>query len=319
MVNSANLKQNRLKQLRAFIHTAQTGSISKAAKKLYLSQPSVSLQIKALEEELAVVLFERRGPKIAITPAGRALLELTRPLVEGMDTLPEVFAAKIGEVDSGVLDIAAGESTILYILPKFVQAFNRAYPKIQLRLHNVTGRDGMALLRADEVDFCVGSMLDAMEDINYFPIFSYNPMLITPRNHPLANRADVTLKDISPYGLILPPHHLSTWRMVKLVFQQHNVPFSVSLEAGGWEIIKKYVALGMGISIVTEICLNDADQLARVPLNQYFPKRSYGIVMRRGKLISPQARRFLEIISVDLANEIQSKNSIPKPTELSPW
>lgn len=319
MANSANLKQNRLKQLRAFIHTAQTGSISKAAKKLYLSQPSVSLQIKALEEELAVVLFERRGPKIAITPAGRALLELTRPLVEGMDTLPEVFAAKIGEVDSGVLDIAAGESTILYILPKFVQAFNRAYPKIQLRLHNVTGRDGMALLRADEVDFCVGSMLDAMEDINYFPIFSYNPMLITPRNHPLANRAEVTLKDISPYGLILPPHHLSTWRMVKLVFQQHNVPFSVSLEAGGWEIIKKYVALGMGISIVTEICLNDADQLARVPLNQYFPKRSYGIVMRRGKLISPQARRFLEIISVDLANEIQSKNSIPKPTELSPW
>lgn len=319
MANSANLKQNRLKQLRAFIHTAQTGSISKAAKKLYLSQPSVSLQIKALEEELAVVLFERRGPKIAITPAGRALLELTRPLVEGMDTLPEVFAAKIGEVDSGVLDIAAGESTILYILPKFVQAFNRAYPKIQLRLHNVTGRDGIALLRADEVDFCVGSMLDAMEDINYFPIFSYNPMLITPRNHPLANRAEVTLKDISPYGLILPPHHLSTWRMVKLVFQQHNVPFSVSLEAGGWEIIKKYVALGMGISIVTEICLNDADQLARVPLNQYFPKRSYGIVMRRGKLISPQARRFLEIISVDLANEIQSKNSIPKPTELSPW
>lgn len=319
MANSANLKQNRLKQLRAFIHTAQTGSISKAAKKLYLSQPSVSLQIKALEEELAVVLFDRRGPKIAITPAGRALLELTRPLVEGMDTLPEVFAAKIGEVDSGVLDIAAGESTILYILPKFVQAFNRAYPKIQLRLHNVTGRDGMALLRADEVDFCVGSMLDAMEDINYFPIFSYNPMLITPRNHPLANRAEVTLKDISPYGLILPPHHLSTWRMVKLVFQQHNVPFSVSLEAGGWEIIKKYVALGMGISIVTEICLNDTDQLARVPLNQYFPKRSYGIVMRRGKLISPQARRFLEIISVDLANEIQSKNSIPKATELSPW
>lgn len=319
MATKTNLKQNRLKQLRAFIHAAQTGSISKAAERLFLSQPSVSLQIKALEEELGSTLFERRGPKIIITPAGRALLELTRPLVEGMDSLPEVFAAKIGEVDSGVLDIAAGESTILYILPQFVQAFTRAFPKIQLRLHNVTGRDGMSLLRADEVDFAVGSMLDAMEDINYFPIFSYNPMLITPLNHPLAQQKNITLQDISPYGLILPPHHLSTWRMVKLVFQQHNVPFQVSLEAGGWEIIKKYVCLGMGVSIVTDICLNEDDPLARVPLNKYFPKRSYGIVMRRGKLISPQAKRFLEIMSHELAERIESMNNTPKTQELSAW
>lgn len=319
MPGSGNLKQNRLKQLRAFINAAQTGSISKAADRLFLSQPSISLQIKALEEELGTTLFERRGPKIQITPAGKTLLDLTLPLVEGMDTLPEVFAAKLGEVDSGVLDIAAGESTILYILPEFVEAFNKKYPKIQVRLHNVTGRDGMAMLKADEVDFAVGSMLEAVEDINYFPIFSYDPMLITPPDHPLANRTDITLQDISPYGMILPPRHLSTWRMVKLVFQQHNAPYKISLEAGGWEVIKKYVELGMGISIVTDICLNDEDKLSKVSLSKYFPKRSYGIVMRRGKFISPQARRFLEIISPELVHKIEAMNQAPKQDQLSPW
>lgn len=319
MPGSSNLKQNRLKQLRAFINAAQTGSISKAAERLFLSQPSISLQIKALEEELDATLFERRGPKIQITPAGKALLDLTLPLVEGMDTLPEVFSAKLGEVDSGVLDIAAGESTILYILPEYVARFNKKYPKIQVRLHNVTGRDGMAMIKADEVDFAVGSMLEALEDINYFPIFSYDPMLITPPDHPLAGKKDITLHDISPYGLILPPRHLSTWRMVKLVFQQHNAPYQISLEAGGWEVIKKYVELGMGLSIVTDICLNDDDKLAKVPLNKYFPKRSYGVVMRRGKFISPQARRFLEIMSEDLVRKIEAMNQSPTQDQLSPW
>lgn len=315
----SNFKQNRLKQLRAFIHAAQTGSISKAAERLYLSQPSISLQIKALEEELGVSLFERRGPKITITPAGKTLMDLTQPLVEGMDTLPEVFAAKLGEVDSGVLDIAAGESTILYILSKFVNVFTQRYPNIQLRLHNVTGRDGMSMIKADEVDFAVGSMLEAVEDINYFPIFSYDPMLITPLDHPLAGKQSVTLSDISPYGLILPPRHLSTWRMVKLVFQQHNTPYTISLEAGGWEVIKKYVQMGMGISIVTDICLNDGDALHKIPLNQYFPKRSYGVVMRRGKFISPQARHFLDIMDESLVPEIEKINQDPNQDQLSPW
>jgi len=107
---------------------------------------------------------------------------------------------------------------------------------------------------------------------------------------------EVTLEDVSHYGLILPPAHLSTWRIVKYVFQQHNLTFQVTLEAGGWEVIKKYVELGMGISIVTDICLTGTEKLVSIPLTQYFPQRSYGLVLRRGRFLSPQARRFIEIM-----------------------
>ncbi len=289
-------KQNRLQQLRGFCYAAKAGSISKAAERLLLSQPSVSLQIQALERELGTTLFERRGPRIKLTPEGESLYELAQPLVKGIDTLHESFAATGGRLESGELNIAAGETTILYLLPEPMARFAREHPGVALRLHNVTGRDGLAMLRADEADFAVGSMLEVPADITYRPVFRYDPVLITPLGHPLAGCDKVTLKDISPYGLILPPRHLSTWRIVDLVFGQHSVPYRVALEAGGWEVIKKYVEMGLGVSIVTDLCLTGSERLARIPLGRYFPRRSYGIVLRRGKFLSPQAQRFIDIM-----------------------
>jgi LysR family cys regulon transcriptional activator len=234
------------------------GSISKAADKLFLSQPSVSLQIQALERELSWSVRTAR-PHLKLTPEGEVLFQLSEPLVDGIDKLQESFAAHFGKLESGELKIGAGESTILYILPEPVRQFRHAYPKVQLKMHNVTGRDGLKMLRSDEIDFAVGSMLEVPEDIEYKPVVNYDPMLITPLGHPLAEKSadgeEITLEDVSQYGLILPPSHLSTWRIVKYVFQQNNLTFTVTLEAGGWEVIKKYVSLGMGISIVTDICL----------------------------------------------------------------
>ena len=83
--------------------------------------------------------------------------------------------------------------------------------------------------------------------------------------------------------------------MVDRVFQQHQVPFNVTLEVGGWEVIKRYVELDFGISIVTGICLREDDKLIAKNMSDYFPKRSYGTVMRRGKYLSAQARAFMDV------------------------
>lgn len=298
-------KHNRLQQLRGFCYATQTGSISKAAERMSLSQPSVSLQIQALERELDVVLFERRGPKIKLTPEGHILYELALPLVEGLEALPENFSARRGSLESGQLNIAAGESTLLYLLPDLVGRFSARHPGIHFNLHNVTGRDGMEMLRADDVDLAVGSMLDIPDDISYWPMYSYDPMLIMPLDHPLASQDKITLEEISKYGLLLPPRHLSTWRVVRMVFQQHNLDFKVTLEAGGWEVIKKYVEMGFGISIVTSICLTGHERLHAVPLNDYFPQRTYGVVVRKGKFLTPAAKRFIEMMDPDFFERLE--------------
>jgi DNA-binding transcriptional LysR family regulator len=167
----------------------------------------------------------------------------------------------------------------------------------------------MELLRSDKVDFAVGSMLEVPDDLTYSPIVTYNPVIITPIGHPLARMEKVSIKDIGKYGLILPPRHLSTWHIVKMVFAQHNVRFQVTLEAGGWEVIKRYVSLGQGISIVTDVCITDQDRQAMsiIPIDQYFPKRSYGIVTRQGKFLSAPAKRFIEIMNETFGKTVNSR------------
>lgn len=291
-------KGDRLKPLRAFCQAARLGSVSRAAEALFLSQPAVTLQLQALERDLGVALFERLGRRLSLTREGTALYELARPLVEGLDGLDGEFRNKLKGLDGDELHVAAGSSTILYLLPTLVQAFRTAYPKVQLVLHNVTGKDGLSLLRSDAVDLAVGSMLDVPTDLSYAPVYSFDPMLIMAKGHPLAALKAIKLEDLSPHGLILPPKRLTTWRLVDLVFQQRRVPYTVALEVGGWEVIKQYVAMGMGISIVTGICLTDADRerLEVRNLREYFPPRSYGVVVRKGKYLSPQARAFADLV-----------------------
>ncbi len=295
-------KGSRLKQLRAFCHAARLGSVTRAAEALFLSQPAVSLQLGALETELGAQLFERQGRRLALTHEGQALYEIARPLVDGFDAIDGEFRNRVRGLSAGELNIAAGSSTILYLLPPLVQAFREAHPEVQLKLHNVTGKDGLAMIRSDDVDLAVGSMLDVPTDLDYAPVQSFDPMLIAPPDHPLATKTPLLLEDLSPYGLILPPKRLTTYRLVDLVFQQKRVPYTVALEVGGWEIIKQYVAMGLGISIVTGICITDADheRLAVRNLRAYFPPRSYGVVIRKGKYLSPQARAFVDLVKPSL-------------------
>ena len=295
-------KGSRLKPLRAFCQVARLGSVSRAAEALYLSQPAVTLQLQALERELGVRLLERSGKRLTPTREGELLYEMAKPLVEGLDGLAASFREQVRGLDAGELNVAAGSSTILYLLPGIVDAFRQRHADVRLSLHNVTGASGLDLLRSDAVDLAVGSMLDVPADLSYAPVYRFEPMLIMPPEHPLADRRDLKLEDLSPYGLILPPKRLTTYRLVDLVFQQYRVPYTVALEVGGWEVIKQYVAMGLGISIVTAICLTEVvrQRLVARSLARWFPSRSYGIVMRKGKFLSAQARAFVELIKPEV-------------------
>ncbi|MCK5665060.1 MAG: LysR family transcriptional regulator [Thiotrichaceae bacterium] len=297
-------KQNRLKQLRAFCKAVETKSISKAGEELFLSQPTVSLQIRALERELCVQVFERRGPVINLTPDGKILYELSKPLINGIDNLSNNFNNMAGRSESGELHITAGQTACMYLLPKYIHRFKQENPGVHVKLSNNTGKVGRVLLKSDSVDFAVGTQAAESDNMIFEPLFEYEPVLITPLGHPLAGKNNITLKDISPYGLILPPRELSTWRKVDKIFSDNDVSYQVSMEVGGWEVIKKYVEEGMGISIVSCLCLTGDEKLSTTSIAKYFPKQKYGAVIRRGKFLTPQALSFLEILSSNEFDEI---------------
>jgi DNA-binding transcriptional LysR family regulator len=182
------------------------------------------------------------------------------------------------------------------VLPKYVEDFRKQHPAIEMKLHNVTGEEGLRHLRAGLVDFSVGPLLKIPEDIEFHPIVSYDPFLITAPDHPLARMEHLTLREISKYPFIVPPRHLSTWRTVDHVLNEAGLPFEVAMEVGGWEVIKKYVELGLGISVIMSVCLTGDENLAIIPGGEWFPKRTYGVILRKGKLLSPQAKRFLKLL-----------------------
>ena len=295
-------KSDRLKPLRAFCQTVRLGSVSRAANALFVSQPAITLQLQALERDLGMPLLERNGRRLSPTREGEVLFEMALPLVEQLDGLEARFRERVRGLEAGELKIAANSSTILYLLPKIVEAFRAHHPEVRLTLNNVVASEGTDLLREDAVDLVVGTLLDVPADLSYEAAHRFEQRLIAPPGHPLLRKPRLELHDLAEHPLILPPKRQITWRLVDLVLQQNRVPYKVALEVSGWDVIKQYVAMGMGVSIVPSICLGEADRerLGSRSLAAFFPSRSYGVVVRKGRVLSPQARAFVALIKPDL-------------------
>lgn len=289
---------NYLKELRAFVVTCQQGNMSKASEVLFTSQPTMSLQIKKLESELNVSLFERHGPKLVVTPEGETLYNLALPLVQGFDHLQEEFQARKSDLSVGNLSVAAEESTMLYTLTDPVQNFVKDFPGVRLNLVTVRGTTALEQVASNEVDMAVVSLLDVPDTLSFTPFVSYPPVLLTPLDHPLAKRKSVTLSDIQGCDLILPPSQGSSGRLLKMLFGINGVDYNVVIEAGGWEVIKKYVGLGLGVTVATQICISesDKDKIAIIPLGKQYPDRKFGVLTRKNPMISLTAQRFIEIL-----------------------
>ena len=143
-------KSDRLKPLRTFCQTVRLGSVSRAAEALFVSQPAITLQLQALERDLGMPLLERNGRRLAPTREGEVLYEMAVPLVEQLDGLEAGFRERVRGLEGGELRIAANSSTILYLLPKIVEAFRQHHPEVRLSLDNVvTG--------AGELAVCIGA------------------------------------------------------------------------------------------------------------------------------------------------------------------
>lgn len=289
---------NHIKELRAFVVTCQQGNMSKASQVLCVSQPTMSLQIKKLEEELATQLFERLGPRLLLTAEGETLYNLALPLVQGFDRLHDDFRAQQSHLVLGKLSIAAEESTMLYTLSEPVKEFMTEYPDVRLNCRTVRGKSALKLVMADAIDLAVVSLLEVPDTVNYTPFVAYPPVLLTPLNHPLAQKKSASILDIKGCDLILPPSESSSGRLLTMLFGLSGVDYKVKIEASGWEVIKKYVALGLGVTVATQICINyqDKDKIAIIPLDQKYPDRKFGVLTRKTKVLSLAAQRFIEML-----------------------
>ena len=186
-------KRDRLRQLRAFSRAARLESITKAAESLGISQPAVSLHVRELENELEAILFDRSGPRISLTHAGRCLYEFAEPLVKGMDSLSVNFMELLDDQVTGHVHMAASHTGVTLVLPPFFKRFRDRYPGVTLRVRSCQIVDGMKLLFGDEVEFAFGvGDSYAQDELDFHEITTYQMVLIAAKDHPLAGREAVS-------------------------------------------------------------------------------------------------------------------------------
>ena len=283
--------------LRAFCHTARLGSVTGAASHIRVSQPSVSSQLRKLEEKLEVALFLRRGPRITLTRAGERLYALAMPLVEGMDRLADTFAERWHGIVADALRIGAGETSAAYLLPRFVERFRARWPEVRIEVRIGTGERRLEWLRGYELDLVVASMDAVPPDLEFHPVHTSRFVLIVPADHALAGRQSVTLVEAEAYPFVGRRGTRHVGQTPQITMGLRRLTTKSVVEVDGWGAIADHVAAGVGIAFVPDLCLIGREGLRLIPLVEEGPPRRYGAVTRRDGLMGLAAGRFLGVMT----------------------
>ena len=285
---------DRLKQLRAFCEAAHHGSISRAAERLGSSQPAVSIQVRALEDELGATLFERRGPRIALTRVGRSFYHVAMPLVEGLLRLPALFAEERDGIAPRWLRIGAGEVSAAYLLPGPLEHFRARHPAVRIEVRTGTGPERMEWLRRFELDAALGVVDAGAPGIEFHPLRTSTMVLATPPDHPLAGRGPIEPEVLNRLEFIAPTPAQQARGLQDMLLRVHGVTPRVRVEVDGWGAILNHVAAGIGVAFVPDVAVTASERVATVAVNAHAVQRIYGVAVHRERLMSLAARRFLE-------------------------
>ena len=292
-------RRDRLKQLRAFCEASRLGSISRAAERLGASQPAVSMQVRALEDELGVSLFERRGPRIALTRVGRSLYHAAVPVVEGLTRLPALFAEERDGVAPRQLRVGAGQVSATYLLPGPLERFRARHPAARIEVRTGTGLERLEWLRRFELDAAIGVVGLGQPGIDFHPFHTSTMVLATHPDHPIVARGPLEPEALNRLAFIAPTPAQHARRLLDTLMQVHGVTPRVLVEVNGWGAILNHVAAGVGVAFVPDVCVVDSERVATVTVNALPVHRVYGIAVRRERLMSLAARRFLEAALVE--------------------
>lgn len=284
-----------LTRLRGFFTVVRSGGFTEASRRLHLTQPAISQQVRTLEGELGVQLLRRARP-IALTREGELLYEMAENIFSEVDRINAVFT-DLKTNKPTLLNLAANQSTAMHILPEKLALFTRRFPTVGIAIH--TMRTGEIVEGVADGTIDVGMVLidPGRPDVAARPAIPYEMVLITPSDHPLAKQRQVTLADIARYPFISYMKAAETRQLIDGPFRENHLRIQIRMALGSTDLIIRYVAMGYGIAIVHNLNLarNRPDDLAVRPLRRYFRPQHLHLIWRaQGELGFP-AREFVEL------------------------
>jgi len=284
-------------KLRFFYHAAKFNNFSKAGKQLFVTEGAVSQQIKDLEWKLGKKLFLRRGPKLKLTPEGELLFTLIGPVIDQVDNLIEDFT-NLTESLPGSLKIAATQSILLNLLPPVIQEFEIGHPGVNLVVFNLPSLEINEIVLSGGVDLGISPLMNTVDGLTRKELIRFPWTLITPLEHPLSRCKTITIKKIASFPVIMPTGDASHYTVLQTLAKTHGLELNVTMKTARWEVVKKYVEIGLGIAVIPQICLSnsDNDKLYSRRLDDLLGHLHVGLVTNKKKNLTPATEEFSEIL-----------------------
>lgn len=237
-----------------------------------------------------------------------SLFRLVAPLVERCENILVEFERVTGTL-KGKIGIASWTGMVLYVLPEYVMQFKAAYPECDIILYNVSNKEILSMVLKGDADLGIGSMQELPSEIAGWELWRFNRCCIAPLGHPLSELEQVTLSDLAKYPVILADRGGAGGIYQEALLRSCNPDLKVVMEAVNWEVVMKYVEMGIGVSIVPEIVLQPEHKKAL-----FFQSMSeseerlgfsrYGILLKKGKYLVPGAQEFIKLLSPGLARSL---------------
>jgi DNA-binding transcriptional LysR family regulator len=238
-----------MRQMRVFAAVARNLSFTRAARELHLTQPAVSQQVKLLEEEVGMPLFEHIGRKVHLAPAGAELLRYTEQAMELLRQANESLSAMRG-LKRGVLKLGA-VSTAKYFAPSLLSTFKPAYPEVTIQFAVGNREEIIQQLAANEIDLVIMGRPPRELETVAEPFAKHPLVLIASPRHPLARKRHIKLSQLATESFLIREEGSGTRASMERVFRERGVPIQVSMEVSSNETIKQAVMADMGISFIS--------------------------------------------------------------------
>ncbi len=283
-------------QLETFLEVARLSSFSRAAEKRFRTQPAISAQIRALEEEIGAKLLDRSGGKVSLTAPGKVFQKWAEDTVQSRRNI-QTAIAEMERVPRGEIVVGANEGTCLYILPEVFAQFKKQYARVSVNVRRLESVRVLESVIDNSIDFGVVSLPVSDNRLTVVPIHKDELVVVCAPRHPLARAKSVTVAEIASYPLLVPKFG-RTREAIEDLFSQRNQKPNVSMELDSSELLKRFAAADVGVGFIPRSNVQAevaAKVLAVADIADAQIHRDLALVFRKDKALSRAALAFIDI------------------------
>ncbi|PSW11508.1 HTH-type transcriptional regulator CysB [Photobacterium rosenbergii] len=298
----------KLQQLRYIVEVVNHNlNVSATAESLYTSQPGISKQVRLLEDELGVQIFERSGKHLTqVTPAGESIVKIARDILSRAESIKSV-AGEHTHPEMGTLNIATTHTQARYALPPVIQGFTARYPKVTLHMHQGTPNQLADAVSKGTTDFAIATeALHLYQDMIMLPCYHWNRSIVVKADHPLAQKSEITIHDLAAYPLVTYVFGFTGRSELDSAFNRSGLTPRIVFTATDADVIKTYVRLGIGVGVIASMAMDPAtdSDLVAIDASHIFDASTTKIGFKKGTFLRSYMYDFIKRFAPHLTRDV---------------